>query len=352
MITASTRATAPKLTLSDLKTFDARAALGGAERVCRCPICQSDERAFHFNAETGVYNCKRASCLATGKLADFWTERPKPSASTRARSALNAAFSLAPINGAATPQNATKRETAAPATAATWETHFAHSIPAASTRAAHYLASRGISETICEAADVRALMLQNRACVLFPFRDQGGAAVAFQARAIDARPDAHRAYGRKSAGVFLSAPDALRGETVIICEAPIDALSLAACGFAAVALGGVIAPEWIAAALAFKRALLAFDNDANGAGDQAAAALAPDLQSFGAKVARLSPQRAPDLAKSDFNAMLQKHGAATLRAWLRARIAHIGYFQFGNCEYSQRARVLPAHALRRASGDG
>ena len=116
---ASTRSAAPTITLPDLEAFDQRAARGGVERVCRCPICQSDERAFHFNAETGVFNCKRASCRATGKLADFWIDRPKQSASTRARGALNAAFSLAPINHATTPQNApenaAKRETARPA---------------------------------------------------------------------------------------------------------------------------------------------------------------------------------------------------------------------------------------------
>ncbi len=56
-------------------------------------------------------------------------------------------------------------------------------------RVALYLASRGVPETICEAADVRTASLRSRdwagarECALFPFRDRDGAPVAFQARA-------------------------------------------------------------------------------------------------------------------------------------------------------------------------
>jgi len=163
---------------------------------------------------------------------------------------------------------------------------------------------------------VRALNLYGRSYVIFPFHDPDGATVAFQARANDGEPDAHRAYGPKSAGVFSSSPNALRGEAITICEAPIDALSLAVCGWPAIALGGVTAPDWIIAALAFKRVLLAFDSDANGAGDQAAAALTLALRSFGAKVIRLAPLRAEEAIKSDWNMMLQVNGAVELRAWL------------------------------------
>ena len=329
METASTPNARPMLSLADVEAFDPRAAHGAIERVSRCPICQSDERAFHFNSTTGVYNCKRASCGATGKLSDFWQERPKQSRQQRARNDLHAAFSLAPKDCSPNAaQRAIACEESAPATAATWQALFDCAHPIASTPDAQkYLAKRGISEPIASAAGVLALNLFGRPCVAFPFHDRDGQVVAFQARAIDGKPDGHRAQGSKKAGVFLTSRDALKTQTVILCEAPIDALSLAACGFPAVALGGTSAPAWIHSALAFKCVYLAFDNDQNGAGDTAAAKLAPDLVSFGAKVTRLAPARNTDADKSDWNMMLQAHGVKSLRAWLTARLAYVEYFQ-------------------------
>lgn len=336
------------LSLAELEAYDPHAARGGTERVSRCPVCQSSERAFHFNMESGAFKCWRASCGATGKLSDFWTQRPKQNRRERVRTALNAAFALKPANHAPQPRTAlsdatARKETAPdaatgttkatatsePATAATWQTHWNTARPLQSTlAAAQYLERRGLSAALATAAGIRALHLYPREYAAFPFHDRAGAPCAFQARAIDGQPNGHRAYGSKGGGTFTTIPDAIKAETVIICEAPIDALSLAACGYAAIALGGTAAPAWLPAELAFKRVLLAFDNDANGAGDNAAARLAPELQSFGAKPARLAPLREPDAAKSDWNGMLLQHGAAPLRAWLAARLAHIRAFEW------------------------
>ena len=90
----------------------------------------------------------------------------------------------------------------------------------------------------------------------------------------------------------VATPVALDAEQVVICEAPIDALSLAACGVPAVALCGTSRPDWLAAACAFLRVALAFDAD--GAGDKAAADLAPSLRSFGATVERWRPDGVRD----------------------------------------------------------
>ncbi len=95
------------------------------------------------------------------------------------------------------------------------------------------------------------------------------------------------------------------------------------------ALGGTSAPDWIAKACAFRRVLLAFDNDAHAGGEKAAQSLMSLLQSRGAKVARLAPLREEGADKSDWNMMLLQHGAAPLAAWLRARIAHTEYFEWG-----------------------
>ncbi len=265
MQTASTPNARPVLSLADLEAFDLPQGRD-PEKVCRCPECKGSERAFHFNTATGAFRCWRASCGATGKLSDFWQDRPQQNRKQRARNDLHAAFSLAPkdcspdaINA---PHSAPQREqsapaTSAPATAATWQTLFAQSKPASGTAAADYLARRGIPDATSEAANARVLRFYPggyaRDYVVFPFCDRDGAPVAFQARAIDGEADGHQARGTKSAGVFSTCTDALKAESVILCEAPIDALSLAACGFEAVALGGTSAPAWIVKALALKR---------------------------------------------------------------------------------------------------
>ena len=327
MPTGSTPNARPALSLADLEAFDPHPQGRDPEKVYRCPICQGSERAFHLNTTTGVYNCKRASCGAKGKLTDFRQERPRQSREKRAQSVLKTAFSLAPREFAANVSESAiaREETAhAPATAAIWQTLFARAQPIGSTPDAQkYLARRGVPEAIASAADVRGLTLYGRGFAVFPFCDAAGAPVAFQARALDDRPDGHRAYGTKSAGVFLTCANALKTETVILCEAPIDALSLAVCGFPSLALGGCSAPDWLPPMLAFKRVLLAFDSDRNGAGDVAAVRLAPALQSFGARALRLAPLREAVGDKSDWNMMLQSHGAHALRAWLVARLAHI-----------------------------
>jgi hypothetical protein len=89
--------------------------------------------------------------------------------------------------------------------------------------------------------------------------------------------------GPKSDGVFVAGAG-LPPDPVAIVEAPIDALSIALCGITAVALLGTETPAWLPARLAFRRVLLATDQDA--AGERAVAVLTPRLQSFGATVTR------------------------------------------------------------------
>jgi DNA primase len=104
-----------------------------------------------------------------------------------------------------------------------------------------------------------------------------------------------------------------RPELLVICEGPIDALSLAACGVPSLALVGLAMPEWIPAAAAFRTVALALDADQ--AGDQAAALLAPRLQSFGATVRRWRPS-----GVKDWNEALQQLGEEALAAAVLDRI--------------------------------
>jgi hypothetical protein len=307
-------ATRPALSLAELETYDPYGKGRGAEKIYRCPVCQSDERALHVNTQTGAWNCKRASCAAKGKLKDFWTDRPKPPKQDRARLALRRAFALAE------PSTKPKSE---PETAATWREYFDSSSPITGTPGAAYLEGRAIPEHVSNGA--RYLDgLYGRPAVVFPFHDQAGAPCAFLARHSDGKPDGHRALGPRSDGVFLTAPDALKAETVIVCEAPIDALSLAACGLPCIALGCTRAPGWLAKALAFRHVILGLDNDGNGAGDSGAQDLAASLQAVGSKALRLKPYRTPDQSKSDWNTMLQTYGAPLLLSYFCGELREAG----------------------------
>jgi DNA primase len=131
-----------------------------------------------------------------------------------------------------------------------------------------------------------------RPAVLFPLCDQAGAVVACNGRHTDGRdnPKAHSG-GAKRAVVFAT-PGALTAAQLVLVEAPIDALSLAAVGVPAVALCGTSGPAWLPAQAVLRPVALAFDADA--AGDQAAAQLRQLLASVGATVTRWRPEGAKD----------------------------------------------------------
>lgn len=116
--------------------------------------------------------------------------------------------------------------------------------------------------------------------------------------------DGKRTAGVLKQGVFASSWRASSGReyspfdkaapAVIVCEAPIDALSIAAAGYPALALCGVSAPDWLHRRCAFKRVLLA---------------------SFGARCERLVPEGA-----KNWNEMLCTTGSENLSQWLAPRV--------------------------------
>ena len=125
-----------------------------------------------------------------------------------------------------------------------------------------------------------------RPAAVFPVYDQAGQLVAAQGRHLDDRPPKVRSCG--AIGAVCSAPAGLRAGGVDFVEAPIDALTLHAAGYPAIALCGASnCPDWLPQSLAFRRVLLALDGDE--AGDAAALKLASRLRPLGAKVERLRP---------------------------------------------------------------
>jgi DNA primase len=181
-------------------------------------------------------------------------------------------------------------------------------------RGVSYLSGRGLSRALAIGNDVAySPSWYGRPALLFPLINLAGAVVAMQGRYIDGgdKPKA-RTAGELKQGIFKTL-EALDVGTLVITEAPIDALSLAAVGVPAIALCGTNAPSWLPQAAAFKRVGLAFDAD--DAGDQAAEKLVPLLRSFGAEPERWRPPR------KDWNAVLLEDGADALRRWLAGQSA-------------------------------
>lgn len=324
--------------LADLEAFDPHSRpLASGERRFACPLCgegksrDSAHRSLSLNARSGAWFCHR--CGEKGVLAERREDNTAFSR-TNKRDGLRRAFQLPPVPlvRATTVAQQTMSVEAPQAPPlpvpdgarfdpfAAWET----ASPVAGTAGEAYLRSRGLSEPVCGAADVR--FCRNwwgRGAVLFPLYSwmprEEASLVAVQGRLLRSGtgPKA-RTGGRKRDGVFASHFDLWRrvrhGAPLIVCEAPIDALSLAQAGFPALALCGKDgAPSWLPLRCAFERVALAFDAD--DAGDGGAEKLAPVLASMGAKPVRLRPE-----GDKDWNEMLLRLGPDALGDWLAGRL--------------------------------
>ena len=315
-----------------LETFDPQGGRGAAQnRRYLCPLCgegkpkDAAHRSLLLETGSGLWNCKR--CGESGKLRDFWqprgagTERVSLSARERARMEAARLIELAPQRESASDDrnhDAATAPASATAKATDWRRHLRGLAPLAGTLGASYLESRGIDLETATLAGVRfSAGWFGRRAVVFPIRNRAGALIAAQGR--ECGGAAKLTTGPKSRGVFLApalasgktfGPLESRGPGVIVCEAPIDALSLAACGFPALALCGVngdktTGPPWFHLACGLRRVFLAFDCD--DAGEAAAVALASRLGEYGAQCERLSPPKG-----KDWNDALLQMGCADL----------------------------------------
>lgn len=293
------------LSLADLEAFDRyapeRSGRGARRFCCPLPACtgkkmDASHRSVSVDLATGAWKCHR--CGAKGKLKEWWTERPAHQWgqwSNRPFRELRRATALPPPPDP-TPADLSWRAPLHGLTNIFWMASES------------YLEGRGIPSEVAHQAGARhADSWFGRPAVVFPVRDREGRLVAACGRYIDGQENPKaRTAGPLRCGVFQT-PGALDGKVVVITEAPLDALSLAACGLPAVALVGVSWPGWLPLACAFKRVLLA--TDADEAGDTAAEKLAAALRSTGARLERLRPGG----GGKDWNELLQRHGTAVLQ---------------------------------------
>lgn len=323
------------MTLSELELFDPHSrALSAGERRFACPLCGEGKprdgahRCLSLNAGSGAWFCHR--CGEKGVLGE------RAGAKAPRLGAVRRAFALPPLpaegrrSGGEGEQKPVLEDSplplgsSAPPLAfdpfAAWE----DSPLVEGTAGAAYLEGRGLDGATCARAGVRfCARWWGGAAVLFPVFDgwprREPKLVAVQGRYLNAGSGPKmRTGGRKIEGVFASHPDGWervrRGAPLIVCEAPIDALSLARCGFPALALCGKDgAPAWLPIRCAFENVALAFDADE--AGDQGAAKLAPVLSALGAKPFRLRPEGA-----KDWNAMLAQLGESAMSDWLAEQL--------------------------------
>ena len=298
------------LALSDLEAYDPRAPVRSPERRFCCPLCgdgkpkDSAHRCFAVNINDGVFKCHR--CQARGKLSDFW-QKPNSSATQNQglaqrnfkRRAAQIAFALPTV----TP------------VVADVPLDYDRAIPLDGTPGANYLSGRGIPLDVAVAAGVRfAINWKGGAAVVFPLCDRAGNPIAAQGRYINKGSSGPNALtqGPKSLAIFSTAgafDEIKRGAPLIVTEAPIDALSIAAAGFPAFAFCGCDAPSWLHFIGGLRRVLIA--TDADEAGDRAAAKIAANLRTFGSTVARLRPEGA-----KDWNEFLTVYGADALSDYL------------------------------------
>ena len=273
------------LSLAELNAYDPHE---GHRRLC--PLCgdakprDAAHRSLSFDARSGLWKCHR--CGEGGRLKEFWSEKSAsaPNARSVTRARLREAFALPAA--APRPTADSSLEAASPASeplsdGLTWQEHWEQTTALAGSEGERYLMRRGIVPQVSLAAGVRfAARWFGPPAVVFPVRDLENTLVAAQGRAV--RGQAKLTVGLKRNGVFFA--PALKSTTlatdeaspavfgpldaalpaVIVVEAPIDALSLATCGFPSLALCGSSGPSWLHVACGLRRVLLATDADAPG----------------------------------------------------------------------------------------
>lgn len=308
---------------ADVEAHDTRAEWRDNARIrtlCPFPACAGytgpEHRSLSIDTATGLYKCHR--CKAAGKLRDYWEERPATSPARRKQAAaLRAVTAPPPAAPVVNPDKAPPPEAQA---------KYAAAFP--DSPAETYLEGRGIPAGVAQAHgcgfavwkewqpgdDGRLECVGEYPRATFPVRTLDGALVAIQGRAVGECPasvPSKKTRGELKPGVFN--PDALRTAAPIITEAPIDALSLAVCGYPAVALMGTTVRPWLSSAFPLGCTVY-LGTDADDAGDKAAGELNRVI-----RLSRCERLRPPEPWK-DWNAALCGLGRDALAAWLGERI--------------------------------
>lgn len=309
------------MTIEELEAYDPHAPLQKYERRFCCPFCgdskwkDSAHRSLAVKMETGEYICHR--CHTKGRLdGQDWHSRvfrprrqrrprpdtyltdddapPEPRGTREPRSMSEPLLPREP-NGQSEPSPTREPHQKSD----DWRKKLRQVVHLAGTEGEAYLIRRGLMVGDCEPSGVRYHPdWYGRPAVLFPIRDREGVLVAVQGRYFDGEYPKTRTRGEARLGVF-SAVQAWSCKPTILVEGPIDALSLAAAGYPAIAAMGCHLAEWVGEKLAHQPVLVASDNDRPdrrgiSAGNVAGYRWGTELREHGCELMRLSPPEGMD----------------------------------------------------------
>lgn len=312
--------------ITDLEANDPGAKRGGTERRFLCPLCGGSKprndvhRSLGLNVAKGTWLCHR--CHEKGLIKDKWTplEPFVPKAKPKRLTSMPRAAWREPLAVNATP---TKPDQPEGTLNPTFQKITAALTPLRGTPGQEYLEARGIPIETAEAAKVMfhpqfrfASGEGPHPCLIFPLRNAQGdlVAISIRAAAIGVKgfqTEAKIKGGQKHGGVF-STPGAFDSEYAILTEAGIDALSLALCGFPAIAAIGVNFPEWVPARFA-NRGKILVATDADAAGEDAVDKLQEQLSRNRSIGRRLRPA----YPAKDWNDELTHRGKEELTDYLQ-----------------------------------
>ncbi|MGI8914260.1 MAG: toprim domain-containing protein [Chloroflexota bacterium] len=302
----------PALSLADVEAYDPRTRRTAQRLRARCPLHGGDhQQSFSADLETGAYCCH--ACGAKGKLADYWTDRPRERPRRDERLVLHRKPpEAAPPAVAVLPDTPTAR--LVPAAVSGLEQLPAWQAALPNSPGETYLTKRGIPLPLA-----RQHGLGWAAPGAWPNGDLAYGYLVFPlsvgayGRAVHPeypRRDAPKAVRhRKTSGqVGLFNADLLADPPawLHLCEAPLDALTLAVYGLPAVALVGTALGEQARVFRRCRGVLLALDGDV--AGEKATLAAAGALRALGIVVLRLPVTalgRADDLNAAHMAGMLR-----------------------------------------------
>jgi hypothetical protein len=199
-----------------------------------------------------------------------------------------------------------------PGISKTIEEQLTSALPLVGTPGHVYVERRGVAVDVAAAAGVRfAANFGGRPAVLVAMRNHEDTLVAVHGRYLHTIRGQNKMLTIGLSGGMVSVLSGWRAEPLILVEGLFDALSLATCGWAAVATIGRWAP-WLPEVSAGRVAWLAFD--ASRPGESDVTRYAERLRD--ADVRRLPP---PPHCK-DWNTALVKCGRSGVTRWIRGRL--------------------------------
>jgi hypothetical protein len=192
------------------------------------------------------------------------------------------------------------------------EALFIAAQPLAGTSGGRYVERRGVPLKIASGCGVRfAEDFAGRPAVVAVLRDADDQVTSIHGRYLHTRRGQSKMLTIGPGNGLVSLPGGWRAEPLILVEGLFDVLSLATCGYAAIATIGRRS-NWLAKAVQGREVWLAFD--AGRPGEAEAARYAADLH--GATVRRLPlPPRC-----QDWNTALRKRGPSEVGRWLHEQL--------------------------------